>query len=155
MRVIIESPFAHHTAAGRETAAKYLRAAMRECLLQGISPFASHALYTQAGVLDDDDALERNLGIVAGLQWHSAADACFVYMDLGISPGMARGIRNAVALGLPVRYLYLKGLEGTQLQRDIIAFALDVVSDVGGPLDADVDQGEGQPSALVDDAAHE
>lgn len=47
--VIIESPYAGDVDRNLE----YLRAAMRDCLKRGEAPFASHALYTQPGVLDD------------------------------------------------------------------------------------------------------
>ena len=49
-RVIIESPFAGDV----DRNLRYARAAMRDCLLRGESPYASHLLYTQPGVLNDD-----------------------------------------------------------------------------------------------------
>ena len=89
--VVIESPFAGNV----ERNLAYLRAAMRDCLLRGEAPFASHALYTQPGVLDDGKPDERALGIEAGLLWGEWADATVVYADLGVSPGMAVGIERA------------------------------------------------------------
>ncbi len=53
-RVIIESPFAASNGYSVEENLAYLRAAMRDCLKRGEAPFASHGLYTQPGVLDDD-----------------------------------------------------------------------------------------------------
>ena len=47
--VILESPFAGDVK--RNTA--YARAALRDSLLRGEAPIASHLLYTQDGVLDD------------------------------------------------------------------------------------------------------
>ena len=105
--VLVESPFAGDVK--RNLA--YLRAAMRDCLLRGEAPFASHALYTQPGVLDDDKSDERALGIEAGLRWGKRADATVVYSDLGISQGMALGIRRAVAEGRPVERRTLPGWE--------------------------------------------
>jgi hypothetical protein len=77
---------------------------MRDSLLRGEAPIASHLLYTQPGVLDDQVSDERRLGIEAGLVWRVAAEATVVYQDLGVSPGMERGIRAALAAGLPVEY---------------------------------------------------
>lgn len=96
--VILESPFAGDVA----TNVAYARAAMRDCLLRGEAPAASHLLYTQEGVLDDLDPAERSLGIEAGLAWGRVADATVVYEDLGVSRGMALGIERAVAEGRPV-----------------------------------------------------
>jgi hypothetical protein len=103
--VIIESPFAGDVA--RNVA--YARAAMADCLRRGEAPFASHLLFTQAGVLDDTVPAERALGIEAGLAWGERADATAVYADLGISPGMQLGIARAVAARRPVEVRYLPG----------------------------------------------
>jgi hypothetical protein len=98
--VIVESPYAGDV----ENNMRYLRAAIRDCLLRGEAPFASHALYTQPGVLVDDDPVDRSLGIAAGLDWATVADATVVYEDLGISRGMQLGIDHAEKLGRPVLY---------------------------------------------------
>lgn len=100
LRVLIESPFAGDV----ERNVRYLRAALRDCLMRGEAPFASHGLYTLPGVLDDRDPLERELGIEAGLTWGQAADLTAVYTDLGISPGMKRGIERAYIEGRPVTH---------------------------------------------------
>jgi len=105
IRVILESPFAGDT----ERYLRYLRAAMRDCLHRGEAPFASHALYTQPGVLDDDSVTERALGIEAGFAWRHVADKTVVYMDLGISSGMQAGIDHAMELGLRVEFRRLEG----------------------------------------------
>lgn len=97
-RVIIESPFAGDV----KRNLKYLRAAMRDCLLKGEAPFASHALYTQPGVLDDDTPADRKLGMEAGWAWRPAAEATVVYTDLGISPGMEAGIHDAELHNRPI-----------------------------------------------------
>lgn len=101
--VVIESPFAGDSQT-RLRNLTYLRAAMRDCLTRGEAPFASHGLYTQVGVLDDDVPSERSLGISAGFHWGAKADATVVYTDLGMSEGMRAGIANATALGRPVEY---------------------------------------------------
>src|SRR5690606_40243334 len=52
--VIVESPYAAKEFFDRVRNQDYARAALRDSLLRGEAPFASHLLYTQAGVLDDD-----------------------------------------------------------------------------------------------------
>lgn len=99
-RVILESPFAGDVL----TNVAYARRAIRDSLMRGEAPIASHLLYTQPGVLDDDLPSERSLGIVAGLSWREVAEASVVYTDLGISFGMQQGIEAAERAGLPVEY---------------------------------------------------
>jgi len=98
--VIIESPYAGDV----DFNLRYLRACMRDCLVRGEAPYASHALYTQEGVLDDTDPAEREHGIQAGFAWRSAAQATIVYLDLGISKGMDYGIAHAKRGSRPVEY---------------------------------------------------
>jgi hypothetical protein len=100
--VYLESPFA----GDRERNAAYLKAAMRDSLARGEAPFASHALYVQ--FLDDSIPEERELGIAAGLAWGLKAEATVVYMDLGVSPGMQRGIDAAHAVKRPVEQRLLR-----------------------------------------------
>ena len=99
-RVILESPYAGDIE--RNTA--YARMCLRDCLLRGEAPIASHLLYTQPGVLDDKIPEERERGISAGLAWGSAADATVLYEDHGISNGMKHGIAQAHAEDRPVEY---------------------------------------------------
>lgn len=68
--VILESPFAGNIVEN----ITYGRMALRDCLLKGEAPIASHLLYTQSGVLNDDIPEERQLGINAGLEWGKVAD---------------------------------------------------------------------------------
>jgi hypothetical protein len=93
-RVIVESPYAGDV----ERNVAYARAAMLDCLRRGEAPFASHLLYTQTAVLNDDVEDERQLGIVAGFAWRRAAHVTVVYTDLGLSEGMKRGIEDACNL---------------------------------------------------------
>jgi hypothetical protein len=99
-KVIVESPFAGDI----NENIKYARACLRDCLLRGEAPIASHLLYTQEGVLRDEISQERQHGIDAGLAWGSVAEATVVYTDRGISRGMAYGIKNAKDSGRPVEY---------------------------------------------------
>lgn len=108
--VVIESPYAmqpHELGAplwNVERHLRYLRACMRDCLIRGESPFASHGLYTQPGVLCDEIPEERALGIEAGFQWRKVADLTVVYTDCGISTGMKYGIEDAEKHGRPVEF---------------------------------------------------
>ena len=92
---IVESPYAGDV----ERNLAYLRAAMHDCFKRGEIPFASHALYTQPGVLNDHDPVERAQGIAAGKEVAKAlgqAAATYAgvrvrhvfYTDLGESRGM-------------------------------------------------------------------
>lgn len=97
-RVILESPYAGDT---RKHMA-YARACVRDCLRRREAPIASHLLYTQIGILDDNDPEEREIGMVAGWSWMGGAEAVVVYTDYGISRGMSRGIEMADRFGLAV-----------------------------------------------------
>jgi hypothetical protein len=98
--VIIESPFAGDVARN----IRYARAALKDCLERGEAALASHLLYTQPGVLNDEDEVERVIGIEAGLAWGKVADATVVYMDLGITRGMTLGIERARQENRPVEF---------------------------------------------------
>ncbi len=104
-RVIIESPFAGDV----DRNLRYARAAMRDCLLRGESPYASHLLYTQPGVLNDDIPDERKHGIDAGLAWAQAVATVVVYQDLGVSRGMSHSIDIHLKAGRTVLYRNLPG----------------------------------------------
>lgn len=108
VRTIIESPFAGDVA----TNLRYLRQALRDSLFRGEAPFASHALYTQEGVLDDNIPAERERGIEAGHAWSQAAQKVVVYSDLGISPGMKLGLDRHKQNGIVVEERQLKGWTG-------------------------------------------
>lgn len=99
-RVIIESPYAGDVPANVE----YARRCVKDSLSQGEAPICSHLLYTQPGILDDENAEERAWGIDAGLAWRYVADASVVYTDKGISKGMEYGIAAAQTAGIPVIY---------------------------------------------------
>jgi hypothetical protein len=103
-RVIVESPYGSEDPAVIAENVTYARACVRDCLLRGESPSASHLLLTQPGILRDEVPEERKLGIDAGLAWGAVAEATVVYTDRGISRGMQYGIANAERAGRPVEY---------------------------------------------------
>lgn len=105
--VILESPFAGDV----EANINYARKCVRDSLLRGEAPIASHLLYTQPGILNDDIPEERQHGIDAGLAWKAVAEASVVYADRGISRGMEYGMAAAKAAGLPVEVRYIEGAQ--------------------------------------------
>lgn len=94
-RVIIESPYSGKTPEELSRNIVYARRCLVDAIHRGEAPLASHLLYTQPGVLDDDVASERNMGIFAGLTWTRVADTVVAYVDLGVSEGMTRGLDHA------------------------------------------------------------
>lgn len=111
--VVVESPFAGKTPDGKhcpwltELNLTYLRACMHDCVKRGESPYASHGLLTQPGVLDDLEPHERALGITMGFWWGAKADVRMFYLDRGLSSGMLDGLKEAKRLGQPI---ILRGL---------------------------------------------
>ena len=98
--VVIESPYAGDV----EANINYARACMADSLARGEAPIASHLLYTQPGILDDDTPAERDKGIAAGLAWARHAEMMVFYLDLGWSKGMEAAHEFAMYLRLPTEY---------------------------------------------------
>lgn len=119
--VIIESPLGNRPDGTRcspeefERNVQYARACVKDSLLRGEAPFASHVIYPL--VLDDATPEQRRMGMEAGFAWGDAArqvDADFfgpsalraVYTDRGVTPGMTEGIQRN---GMTVEYRTLGG----------------------------------------------
>jgi hypothetical protein len=72
-RITIESPYAGNSPwrivafFQRVRNRNYARAAVRDSLMRGEAPIASHLIYTQPGILRDEIEGERQQGIDAGL----------------------------------------------------------------------------------------
>jgi hypothetical protein len=96
-RVIIESPYAGDI----EKNTTYARRAMRDSIGRGEAPLARHLLYTQPGILDENNPAERQLGIAAGLSWAPVCQLHVFYTDLGWSRGMKAAYAAARANGWP------------------------------------------------------
>lgn len=103
--VILESPYAGDVKRNVE----YARKCIRDSLSRGEAPIASHLLYTQPGILNDDIPEERQWGIDAGLAWKVVADLSVVYTDYGVTKGMEYGIKAAEEAGIPVEYREILG----------------------------------------------
>lgn len=99
-RVVLESPYAGNI----ERNVDYARACVRDSVMRGEAPIASHLLFTQPHILDDGVPDELALGIAAGHAWIPIADAVVVYQDFGISTGMAAAIAHAAEWNVPVEF---------------------------------------------------
>jgi hypothetical protein len=104
--VMIESPLASPLAEGVTRNLEYARDCLRDSLRRGEAPLASHLLYPQ--VLDDTISAQRDQGIEAGLAWGRVADLSAVYTDLGITPGMQKGIDRAKEQGRRIEYRQIR-----------------------------------------------
>jgi hypothetical protein len=82
--VMIESPYAGDI----DKNVEYASRAMKDSISRGEAPLASHLLYTQEGILDDNTPKERRLGIKCGLEWSKHANFVAFYVDNGMSSGM-------------------------------------------------------------------
>jgi len=98
IKVILESPYEGDI----DKNVKYARECVRDSLRRGEAPIASHLLYTQEGILNDDVPHERQQGIDAGLAWKEVADLHVFYIDLGISPGMRYAMKYATDNKIPI-----------------------------------------------------
>lgn len=113
--VVIESPYSGDIQANIE----YLLECVHDSyMIRGEAPIASHLIYTrlpksemkieddvyQGHVVDNGQAYRhgRDHGIACGFAWNKHADVVAVYIDRGISDGMARGIHFALDNGIEV-----------------------------------------------------
>ena len=110
-RVIVETPYKAKTKIGLKRNLEFAQSCAHDCLVNHQeSPFLSHLLYTQAGILDDNIPEERQLGIDAGLAWGEMAEATIVYLDRGVSTGMYYGAKNAQEKHRPVICRVINGI---------------------------------------------
>jgi len=103
MRVIVESPFA-----GGWQNVLYARQCVLDSLSRGESPYASHLLYAQKGMLDDKLPDQRRRGIAAADGWLEVADFVAVYCDRGITTGMLFGVIKGARLNKPFRLRWIQ-----------------------------------------------
>lgn len=113
-RVIIESPYGSDDPEIVKRNEKFLFECAKDCLSRGESPFASHGWYTR--FLDDRNMADRALGITCGFYWMEVCDYVVAYDDYGITPGMKKGIKNALSLG---KSLIMRNLAKTKAERGI------------------------------------
>ncbi len=106
----IESPFKGDNWELTRRNVFYARLCVRDSLLRGEAPYASHLFFTQAGILSDVIQEERDLGIAAGQAMGDKFDLRAVYEDFGISRGMQYGIERALKLGQPIEHRRLSAV---------------------------------------------
>jgi len=99
-RVVLESPWKATEAYSSEQHRVYLDHCLTDCRSRWEAPYASHF-----GLMgDDDDDLQRQLGIRAGWQWGELAEYVVVYSDFGVSEGMSLSIAHYEKMGKPVEW---------------------------------------------------
>lgn len=97
INIILESPYAGDI----ERNVEYARKCVRDSLMRGEAPIASHLLYTQPGILNDEIKEDRELGINAGLAWLFVADKHVFYTDYGWTEGMKFAYRVSKSHEIP------------------------------------------------------
>lgn len=102
--VYIESPFKGKDWSETARNVYYARLCVRNSLLRGETPYASHLFFTQTGILSDAIPEERMLGILAGQAIGDKFDLRAIYEDFGISRGMKFGIKRAQQINQPIDY---------------------------------------------------
>lgn len=115
--VMLESPYAGFV----EDNIEYAQICMHDSIMRGEAPFASHLLYTQPNVLNDNIPCERILGMKAGMEVATRCDASVFYLDRGVSSGMKYGYASAREAGRPIIIRSLDGFEycfGDDAQKD-------------------------------------
>ena len=103
--VYIASPYAGDV----EKNVEFAKAACRYAMEQNCTPIAVHLLYPQ--YLDDNDPIQRESGLCMG---HRVLEACDELWLCGsrISTGMAMELQEAQKLGIPVREISAKQIQG-------------------------------------------
>lgn len=95
--VFICSPFGGNTKGNTERAKRYLKFAVDK----GAIPFAPHLLYPL--VLDENDPVQRELGMFFGMVWLGKCDELWVFGS-HISTGMIAEIDKAKRRLITIRY---------------------------------------------------
>lgn len=98
----------------------YAKLAMLATLvLYGESPYVPHLLLTQ--VLRDERPNERHLGMSAGEAYLLCSDQIALYLDLGLSRGMAAEVALAERIGITVVKRRLFDLERPPTFEEMLA----------------------------------
>jgi len=96
--VCIESPLRGDIARN----VRYADTCLLDALMRGEAPFLGHLIYPR--VLDDSIPHHRSWGIDAHVAWLRRAERLVVYVDLGISSGMAAAMAVAREISLPIEH---------------------------------------------------
>ena len=103
-RVFVCSPYKGDTVLNTKRALQYCR----EVVLQGHAPYAPHAYLPQA--LDDNNAGERILGMLAGVSFLEACQELWAFYDQEPSSGMQLEIDAAKNLRLVIKHFDVQGV---------------------------------------------
>lgn len=112
--VVIESPYGDSNPTRRASNRVYAREAMRDSIARGECPIASHLIYTQPGILNDEDEVERALGIECGYAWGEHAIHVAFYIDRGCSRGMLAAQDHWRARGKRIVYRAFAPVQGVE-----------------------------------------
>lgn len=107
--LILESPYRGDDYKEIEENLRFGRLCTNDSLIiRDESPFPSHLLYTQEGILDDKDLVQRKKGFRALSAWRKVSAGVIVYINRRISEGMQIGIKESIFLGHKVVYRWLE-----------------------------------------------
>jgi hypothetical protein len=95
--VCIESPWRNFA-----LARPYLSACIRDAVMRGEVPIASHAMFCVASDFNDEVDADRALGLTAARVMIQNCQLVAVYCDHGISEGMRRAMEFAFSINKPV-----------------------------------------------------
>lgn len=107
IKVVIESPYRGKDSNETDKYVEYAKRCVRDSLQRNEAPIASHLLYTQIGILNDNNDEERKLGIEAGLKWVDISDKHVFYLDYGLSNGMRKGLELSLEKNIHIEFRYI------------------------------------------------
>lgn len=127
--VAVESPFGSPDASTLRRNILYARMCLRDSLERpGVlpeAPWASHLVYPQPGVLDEQDPQGRRRGLDCSGAWGDRAAYRAVYEDLGLTEGMEEALERAQALGQRVERRVLRPDLAAEFARQVSGDPLD------------------------------
>ena len=88
--------------------------ACRAALDRGYVPYAPHLYFPQ--FLSEDDADEREMGIILGLTWLARCDELWV-IGTRISEGMKKELAMAHEWGIPIKFMLMVKADGERKVR--------------------------------------
>ena len=92
VRTYVASPFMSKDPEEVRQNIIYAQLCLLDCFSRNEAGYASHLLYTQLFI---ETTVLRELGLRAGDAWREGAQVIALYVDLGISEGMARAEAKA------------------------------------------------------------
>src|SRR5262245_30775558 len=107
MIALVISPYRGDQPGMLELNKAYLNVAIRDAVIRGYSPVATHKMFTES--LNDNDPTERILGMQQRDTFMRVSEGGWVNTDLEVSNGMKEDIEALKKRGIPVDYVYLYG----------------------------------------------